>query len=194
MDKCLVPSFLYEKRKPSNISFRFSQHDSDFSFTACSLSIIIIVNTVIVTLNTTHVLHLLNNYPHVYSIFFGENMHILTAPRRLCLVEGKGNVNLYSASSQTPLMRSDMDHTVHPAKIKIWYAWLSWVTAQRLTSCSCSVITTAQLLIITMPPCSPRSVCCCSFFFFLSGFRYMPIVTILIVGRSLQQNTSHFCC
>jgi len=29
--------------------------------------------------------------------------------------KGKGNVDLYSASSQTPLMRSDMDHTVLPA-------------------------------------------------------------------------------
>jgi len=29
--------------------------------------------------------------------------------------KGKGNVDLYSASSQTPLTRSDMDHTVLPA-------------------------------------------------------------------------------
>jgi len=30
--------------------------------------------------------------------------------------KGKGNVDLYSASSRTPLMRSDMDHTMLPAK------------------------------------------------------------------------------
>jgi len=29
--------------------------------------------------------------------------------------KGKGDVDLYSASSQTPLTRSDMDHTVLPA-------------------------------------------------------------------------------
>ena len=29
--------------------------------------------------------------------------------------EGKGNVDLYSASSQALLMRSDLDHTVLPA-------------------------------------------------------------------------------
>ena len=29
--------------------------------------------------------------------------------------KGKGNVDLYSASSRTPLTRSDMDHTVLPA-------------------------------------------------------------------------------
>ena len=36
-----------------------------------------------------------------------------TLPRHLS--KGKGNVDLYSASSRTPLTRSDMDHTVLPA-------------------------------------------------------------------------------
>ena len=31
----------------------------------------------------------------------------------------KGNINLYSASSRMPLMRSDMDHTVLPANYTI---------------------------------------------------------------------------
>ena len=31
---------------------------------------------------------------------------------KIILVKGKGNVDLYSASSRTPLTRSDMDHTV----------------------------------------------------------------------------------